>query len=618
MLSGCYKEQHFSMPKGDGSSLTTPDSMPFPFDPNRQTGEYLIHNGAVDFSRIVTLGYTDFVPTLGTDSLSWYYPQDKSFYGCRPHANFYALTDASHFGGNKYSFEGNDFFTKLFMEIGQGKKWYFYAKMSLTYLNNTRCYFTYGGNEGWSKRHMAGMDWGFGYPYFFAYVNGAKLSSQLPACTEEIIPGEPFEVEIVCVNAFVYCKVNGLTLWYYNLPSDAHAHPIQFRPWTNAVQFYDVYVEGDYHEMNVVAHQHEKSVPQLQEYATVQAPALTRTANGDVLLVAEGRVNNYVQTTSLQAKRSNATDLVLKRSTDQGESWSELTTLTGGDGSVNMKPCLLTGSNGTTHLLYTLDPSKFLTGQYEIYSTHSTDNGSSWSQPTKIDAAPGNYTLSTLSGHGIQTKSGKLVVPVLAVYGRQKSISVLYSSDEGQTWEAGGVVPDLTNAANANIVELPDNRLLLIIGHEASSGNRKFAYSNDGGLSWSTPENSKIRSGSAGHKFQGASLITALGQFVHVTPGDLQKGSEYGLAVADLPENQKEMYIYKAPDFGLGLNITTSDNNGTSWSTPESLLKLQTYTDYKFLTGSVDMLLLDNTVLCVSEGGVIVPYEGLVSFKKAL
>lgn len=618
MLCGCYKEQHFSMPEGNGGQLVTRDTLPFPFDPDRQAGEYLIRNGEVDFSRVVTLGYTDFQPTIGADSLSWYFPQDKSYYGCRAHANFYALSDADHFGGNKYSFEGNDFFTKVFMEIGQGKKWYFYAKMSLTYLNNTRCYFTYGGNDGWSKRHMAGIDWGLGYPSFFAYVNGAKLTSQLPACTEEIIPGDPFEIEIVCVDAFVYCKVNGLTLWYYNLPADAHSHPIQFRPWTNAVQFYDVYIEGDYHEMDVVAHQHEKSVSNQQEYTTVQVPALTKASNGDILLVAEGRVNNYVQTSNLQAKRPNATDIVLKRSTDGGENWSGLTTIVGGDGSVNMKPCLVTDAEGTVHLLYTLDLYKYQTGDNEIFSISSSDNGNTWTAPQKITAAPENYVLSTTAGHGIQTKSGKLIMPALAVYGRQKSVAVLYSSDNGSTWQAGEAVPGLTNAANANVVELPDNRLMLVIGHESSSGTRKISYSNDGGIHWSEPENSKIRSGSAGHKFQGATLITADGRLVHVTPGELQKGSEYSFAVAEQPDNQKEMYIYKAPDFGSGLNITVSGDLGNSWSVPESLLNQQTYTDYKFLTGSADMLLLDNTVLCVSEGGAVVPYEGLVSFKKAL
>ena len=79
------------------------------------------------------------------------------------------------------------------------------------------------------------------------------------------------------------------------------------------------------------------------------------------------------------------------------------------------------------------------------------------------------------------------------------------------------------------------------------------------------------------------------------------------------------MYIYRSPDFTSGLTVQTSGDKGSSWSSPESLFKLRGYKDYKFLTGNMDAVAVDDhTVVCVSEGGVSVPYEGLLSFKVTL
>ena len=79
------------------------------------------------------------------------------------------------------------------------------------------------------------------------------------------------------------------------------------------------------------------------------------------------------------------------------------------------------------------------------------------------------------------------------------------------------------------------------------------------------------------------------------------------------------MYIYRSPDFSSGMTVQISDNMGASWEAPRSLLQVQGYKDYKFLTGNMDAIVVDeHTVICVSEGGVSVPYEGLLSFKVTL
>ena len=78
------------------------------------------------------------------------------------------------------------------------------------------------------------------------------------------------------------------------------------------------------------------------------------------------------------------------------------------------------------------------------------------------------------------------------------------------------------------------------------------------------------------------------------------------------------MYLYNAPNMNMGLTAVTSSNQGASWSTPEDMLKILTYKDFKFRTGNMDAAVWGNTVVCICEGGVSVPYEGLLCFKKAL
>lgn len=49
--SGCYKEQHFDFPGPfpDTSAVNVVDSLPFPFDINREAGVWLMKDGVPDF-----------------------------------------------------------------------------------------------------------------------------------------------------------------------------------------------------------------------------------------------------------------------------------------------------------------------------------------------------------------------------------------------------------------------------------------------------------------------------------------------------------------------------------------------------------------------------------------
>lgn len=607
LLSSCYEEKHFDMPgEIEVEESTDIDSMPFPFDKTHQAGEYLIKDGVVDFERVSFMGYTDVVRTISGDTLSWY--QGDGFYGNIQHKVFYPSDDNLQFDGRAWSKEANHAYFKPFLETGIGKSWYFYAKMSLEYLNNTQVQFWFGGAEGNAKPNVAGIDF-YTTSRFYGEVNGSELLNfdSWPTGPELLIPGEIFEVEIVCVDCFVYYKVNGKLLWFYTLPSTEFSMPMSLHPWGNSVRLYDVYLEGDYEELNTVAWRQES------EYTTVQSPALTKN-DKEVWLFAEGRMNNCVQIPNEKVKRSHATDIVMKRSVDNGTTWSDLSLVVGDKQAVNIRPEVVTGSNGTTHLFYTVDHSGFLsnTGDYDIYRRSSTD-GSTWSASQMIGVdLQTDYQVKTVSGHGLETEDGRLLVPVSCKKDGKLNMAVLYSDDSGSTWNSGDVIPgEDVGAANGNIAELADGRIMMIIGRpDGSTGtDRRVTYSGDGGMTWSEPESLSISFPNAnGVRFQGATVVKADGQWVHFSPTDRMKYDATGdYRLVGSAVNQ--------PYFGYDLKATTSNDSGAEWTELTSLFNLKAFTGHNKLTGYIDAILLDdNSILCVTEGGAIVPYEGLISY----
>lgn len=607
LLSSCYEEKHFDMPgASDLEESTDIDSMPFPFDKTHQVGEYLIKDGLVDFERVSFMGYTDVVRTISGDTLSWY--QGDGFFGNIQHRVFYPSDDNLQFDGLAWSKEANHVFFKPFLETGAGKNWYFYAKMSLEYLNDTQVQFLFGGGaDKDSKFNLAGIDY-YTSSRFYGEVNGSEVSSfeNWPTGPELLIPGEVFEVEIACVDLFVYYRVNGRLLWFFNLPSEEYSMPISIHPWGNSIKLYDVYIEGDYEELNTVAWSREA------EYATVQSPALTKNAN-EVWLFAEGRVNNYVQIPNATVKRSHATDIVMKRSTDNGTTWSDLSLVQGDKQAVNIRPEVVTGSDGTTHLFYTVDKSGFLsnTGDYEIYRTSST-NGSTWTAPQMINVdLQTDYQVTTVSGHGLETKDGRLLIPIACKKDGKLNMAVLYSDDAGATWSSDTVIPgDNIDAANGNIVELADGRIMMILGRSTGTETtRRATYSSDGGMTWSEPEVLSISFPNAnGARFQGATVVKNDGQWVHFTPTDrLKYGSTGDYRLVGSTTNQ--------PYYGYDLKATVSSDMGAEWTEFTSLFNLKGFTGHDKLVGNMDAIILDdNSILCVTEGGAIVPYEGLISY----
>ena len=229
-----------------------------------------------------------------------------------------------------------------------------------------------------------------------------------------------------------------------------------------------------------------------RDYDTFRIPSVVATPKGTLLAFAEARRTG--------AGDSGDIDLVLKRSHDGGTTWSPLDVV--GDNGPNTfgNPCPVVDHTTDTIWLLTTqnrgtDREKDILagtsqGTRTVWVMSSRDDGATWSSPEEITASVkrSDWTwYATGPGIGIQTKSGRLVVPANhAVAGTGVHHShVFFSDDGGKRWQLGGSASEGTN--ESQVVELADGRLMLNMrNHPPKAENvRLIATSDDQGRSWS-------------------------------------------------------------------------------------------------------------------------------------
>lgn len=220
-------------------------------------------------------------------------------------------------------------------------------------------------------------------------------------------------------------------------------------------------------------------------YHTYRIPALLVTPKGALLAFCEGRKTSK--------QDHGDVDLVLKRSTDGGKTWSrqQLIHEEGGEAKITIgNPCpVVDAETGTIWLPLTRDNDRVL-------MLSSTDDGVTWSKPRDITSSTkqDNWTwYATGPGNGIQLTSGKhrgrLVIPCDHRVKEEKDRNlstrshVIYSDDHGQTWQIGGLLTAGTN--ECAVVELENGDLLINMRSYRGKQCRAISRSSDGGLTWS-------------------------------------------------------------------------------------------------------------------------------------
>lgn len=218
-------------------------------------------------------------------------------------------------------------------------------------------------------------------------------------------------------------------------------------------------------------------------YHTYRIPALVVSNQGTVLAFCEGRKTGSADHGDI--------DLLLRRSFDGGKSWQEtqLVHEEGGAAKITIgNPCAIVGRDGTIHLIFSRNNAR-------AFYTRSVDDGATFSVPREITDAFRAFSfewtrLASGPGHGIQTRAGRIVVPVWLNdrIGHDYRSAVIYSDDAGATWSAGGIVkPTIRDCNECMAVERVDGSIHLNLRNK-SAKCRAIAFSTDGGTTWAEPK----------------------------------------------------------------------------------------------------------------------------------
>ncbi len=230
-------------------------------------------------------------------------------------------------------------------------------------------------------------------------------------------------------------------------------------------------------------------------YHTYRIPALAVTTEGTLLAFCEGRKNSRSD--------SGDIDLLCKRSTDAGDSWSPPQIIWSDDANTCGNPCpVVDRTTGAIWLLMTWnlgeDHEREIIARTSrdtrrVYITSSTDDGRTWAAPKEITSAVKKQSwtwYATGPGAGIQLergpRAGRLIVPCDHIETDPKRYysHVIYSDDHGRTWQLGQSTPH-HKVNECQAVELTDNRLLLNMrNYDRSRKNRQIACSDDYGRTW--------------------------------------------------------------------------------------------------------------------------------------
>ncbi len=228
-------------------------------------------------------------------------------------------------------------------------------------------------------------------------------------------------------------------------------------------------------------------------YHSYRIPAIVATREGTLLAFCEGRRNSRSDTGNI--------DLLVKRSTDQGRTWSQPIVIWDDGDNVCGNPCpVVDQQTGTIWLPMTWNrgsdhEKEIMAGTSQevrhVYVTSSSDDGRTWGKPRKISdqvrkphwrwyaTGPGNAIQLTRGPH-----AGRLLIPANHSDHSDPDTHpyrshVFWSDDHGQSWRLGGVADDRTN--EAAVVELSDGSVLLSMRSYHGEHSRAAAISHDGG-----------------------------------------------------------------------------------------------------------------------------------------
>jgi sialidase-1 len=252
-------------------------------------------------------------------------------------------------------------------------------------------------------------------------------------------------------------------------------------------------------------------------YGCFRIPAIIKAPNGDLLAYAEARKNGCNDFGDI--------DIVMKRSTDNGNSWSALQVvadngeLKAGDPAPVADLSDPRYPGGRIFLLYNTantseSDARKGSGVREVWYITSTDNGVTWDKPVNITSsvhkplAPSYNpaykfaedwrTIALTPGHALQLTRGKNKGRIF-VAANHSTASVqdgattivnkshcFYSDDHGETWRLGATV-EIPGGNESTAAELKEGGVIQNIRYKSPNDKyRVLAFSKSDGEKWDT------------------------------------------------------------------------------------------------------------------------------------
>jgi sialidase-1 len=230
-------------------------------------------------------------------------------------------------------------------------------------------------------------------------------------------------------------------------------------------------------------------------YAMYRIPAIETAPDGSLLAFAEARKYGGGD----PGMEGNDIDLVLKRSTDGGQTWSAMKIIEdpGEKWSAANPATIVDRQTNRVWVLYLrakpgrdTDTARPGTDDFQTIARYSDDSGVTWSEPVDLTKAARDMNdrawHSSVIGPGgaIQTSRGRLLAAVWKAI--NYNTLALFSDDHGRTWQRSQSVPGGNWGNECQVVELADGKILMDI-RQNSGPHRWLSTSSDGGQTWSKP-----------------------------------------------------------------------------------------------------------------------------------
>lgn len=222
-------------------------------------------------------------------------------------------------------------------------------------------------------------------------------------------------------------------------------------------------------------------------------PAIVTAKDGSLVTVADKRIEHNGD---LPAK----IDVVSRRSTDGGKTWSGYVTVAAHDevGGCGDPALVVDEKTGDILCIFSHGNGLWQNEPAHISVARSKDDGKTWGpmvdiNPQILTTDPdGKQPIKCISafassGRATQLANGRIIFPLVVREDGNPLFKVyaVYTDDSGKTWKVSKN-PGTTNGDESKIVQLADGTVIMSIRNRFGS-LRKFSFSTDNGETWSEP-----------------------------------------------------------------------------------------------------------------------------------